>query len=213
MANHSNNRQNRELPFEVPFGAIFGIIILILILVFGCNTQDKDQTSATLVTEPEIGIRVKFDCLQFDSVTIANWLQAGKKTRSFIFQFYTADIGNPQSSFILLSYSLDSAGNYSNAASPDTLRVDPDSTARTFPGKAVLGNNGIGRKDLELLIAGTPAERRPFDYILFLPKLNPENHHIVYELFLVKNKMVTGKLSVLDADSETHPSPPAPPES
>lgn len=158
--------------------------------------------------------KIKFASLRYDSTVIANWMAEGKKTKRFFFQFYTPQVEKPKESFQLVSYVLDSAGAYSNGASPDTLAIVTDSIPKIFTDKAVLGNNELSRRKIELLITNPAGTRISFDYLLFVPKLLKSNNHVVYDIKIIKDKKVVPAAmpGVQSGDEETKPSPPAPPE-
>jgi hypothetical protein len=159
--------------------------------------------------KPKPHHEVRFHCLKYEKAALEKWLPAAKRTAGFFLQFYSTHAQRNDTSFGSISYPVDSTRQY--LLPPDTLGIERDSTARSFKGNIVLGNNWIPRKDINSIFYKPDGTARDFDYVLLIPKLDKFNfRHIVYDL-----KVYKGKTEIPDiflSGSESKPSPPALPD-
>ncbi|AYL96736.1 hypothetical protein [Mucilaginibacter celer] len=151
----------------------------------------------------------KFAQVKYTAAQVNHWLDSAK-TDNFIFQFYTPNADDPKHPYQLVSYVIDTAGNYLNALHPDTLGIAKDTTI-CLTGKAVLGNTYLTKKAIIAIISTDSGKKRDYDYLTFTPKIMASNQHVVYAIGLVKNDM---PIDYRDADTgngdiDSNPSPPA----
>jgi len=153
---------------------------------------------------PPAGSAIKFASLKYTSGQIDHWL-ASAETNNFVFQFYTPDADNQKHPCQLISYIIDTAGNYLNAANPDTLSLAKDSLI-TLSGKAILGNSYISKKTIIDMLKDSGGNKRDFDYLLLTPIILPANRHVVYQVQIIKGGII---LKCENGDVNSNPSPPA----
>lgn len=154
--------------------------------------------------KPPAGGAIKFASLKYTSGQVTHWLDSAK-TNNFVFQFYTPAAESEKRPYQLISYIIDTAGNYLNAASPDTLSLAKDSLT-TLNGKAILGNSYISKKTILNMLKDSGGKKRDFDYLLLTPIILPANQHVVYQVQIIKGEVV---LKCGTGDVNSNPSPPA----
>lgn len=151
----------------------------------------------------------KFAQVKYTREQVNHWLDSSK-VDNFIFQFYTPDVANAAHPLQLVSYVIDTAGNYLNALHPDTLAIAKDTTV-SLSGPAVLGNTYLTKKAIKAVITTDSGKLRNYDYLTFTPKIMASNKHVVYAIGLVKNGV---PIDYGDSDTgngaiDSNPSPPA----
>ena len=151
----------------------------------------------------------KFAQVKYTAAQVNHWLDTSK-TDNFIFQFYTPDVGEVKKPYQLVSYVIDTAGNYLNALHPDTLAIAKDTTV-TLTGPAVLGNTYLSKKAIIAVISTDSGKKRDYDYLVFTPKVLASNQHLVYAIGLIKNGVYInyGDSDTNGGNIDSNPSPPA----
>jgi hypothetical protein len=173
-----------------------GFVACTLLFITACQHTEQPEQAA------------KFAQVKYTAKQINHWLDSAK-TNNFVFQFYSPKIENVKKPYQLISYIIDSAGNYLNASNPDTLATANDSLAG-LTGKAILGNNFVSKKTILEITTDSLGKKRPYDYLLFIPKLHQGNEHIVYEVRLFKGSLdVDYRRTGVSTYVDSNPSPPA----
>ncbi len=166
--------------------------VCILLFVTACKQGQQGQD------------HTQFAQLKYPAAEVNHWLTK-PETNNFVFQFYTSKAEDTKRPYQLISYIIDTAGNYLNATNPDTLKIQKDSLI-DLNGKAVLGNTYVSKEAIVSLIADSTGKMRPFDYLLFVPKIDASNQHVIYQIELIKG---TANLSSSPGGINSNPSPPA----
>jgi hypothetical protein len=168
------------------------LIVFLLFFVTACKQSQQGQD------------HTQFAQLKYTAAQVNHWL-TNPATNNFVFQFYTSKAEDTKRPYQLISYIIDTAGNYLNATNPDTLTIHKDSLI-DLSGKAVLGNTYVSKKAILSLTTDSTGKMRPFDYLLFVPKIDASNQHVIYQIELIK-----GTTAVLGAPGgiDSNPSPPA----
>ncbi|HEY9194617.1 MAG TPA: hypothetical protein VIM77_00070 [Mucilaginibacter sp.] len=149
----------------------------------------------------------RFAQVKYTAAQVNYWLDSST-TDSFIFQFYSPQVKDVKKPYQLVSYILDTAGNYLNPAHPDTLAIAKD-TLINLTGPVVLGNTYLTKKAIKAVISTDSGKKRDYDYLVFTPKILASNQHLVYAIGLVKNGQF---INYADGDTQaidSNPSPPA----
>ncbi|SEO85578.1 hypothetical protein SAMN05192574_114100 [Mucilaginibacter gossypiicola] len=149
----------------------------------------------------------KFAQVKYTAAQVNYWLDS-KSTDSFIFQFYSPQVDDVKKPYQLVSYILDTAGNYLNPLHPDTLAVTKDTTVN-LTGPVVLGNTYLTKKAIIAVISTDAGGKRDYDYLVFTPKISASNQHLVYAIGLVKNGKFINYADEDTKDIDSNPSPPA----
>lgn len=149
----------------------------------------------------------KFAQVKYTAAQVNYWLDSST-TDSFIFQFYSPQVDDVKKPYQLVSYILDTAGNYLNPLHPDTLAVTKD-TSVNLTGPVVLGNTYLTKKAIIAVISTDAGGKRDYDYLVFTPKIMASNQHLVYAIGLVKNGKFINYADADTKDIDSNPSPPA----
>lgn len=149
----------------------------------------------------------KFAQLKYTAAQVNYWLDSST-TDSFIFQFYSPRVDDVKKPYQLVSYILDTAGNYLNPLHPDTLAIAKD-TVVNLTGPVVLGNTYLTKKAIIAVISTDSGKKRDYDYLVFTPKIMSSNQHLVYAIGLVKDGKLINYADSDTKDIDSNPSPPA----
>ncbi|WP_154402314.1 hypothetical protein [Mucilaginibacter endophyticus] len=149
----------------------------------------------------------RFAQVKYTAAQVNYWLDSST-TDSFIFQFYSPQVDDVKKPYQLVSYILDTAGNYLNPVHPDTLAIAKD-TLINLTGRVVLGNNYLTKKAIKAVISTDSGKKRDYDYLVFTPKILASNQHLVYAIGLVKNGQLINYADSDTQDIDSNPSPPA----
>jgi hypothetical protein len=149
----------------------------------------------------------KFAQVKYTAAQVNHWLDSST-TDSFIFQFYSPQVDDVKKPYQLVSYILDTAGNYLNPLHPDTLAIAKD-TLVNLTGPVVLGNTYLTKKAIIAVISTDSGGKRDYDYLVFTPKIMASNQHLVYAIGLVKNDKLINYADADTQDIDSNPSPPA----
>lgn len=149
----------------------------------------------------------RFAQVKYTAAQVNYWLDSST-TDSFIFQFYSPQVDDVKKPYQLVSYILDTAGNYLNPVHPDTLAIAKD-TLINLTGPVVLGNNYLTKKAIKAVISTDSGKKRDYDYLVFTPKILASNQHLVYAIGLVKNGQLINYADSDTQDIDSNPSPPA----
>jgi hypothetical protein len=179
---------------KLPLNSLRPIVAATVICLFFAMTSCKQAT--------------KFAQVKYTAAQVNHWLDSSKTTDSFIFQFYSPQVDDVKKPYQLVSYILDTAGNYLNPLHPDTLAVAKD-TLVNLTGPVVLGNTYLTKKAIIAVISTDSGKKRDYDYLVFTPKIIASNQHLVYAIGLVKNGMLINYADSDTQDIDSNPSPPA----
>ncbi|MDQ6888839.1 MAG: hypothetical protein M3Z56_00965 [Bacteroidota bacterium] len=139
--------------------------------------------------------------------TEINTLMADSAFGYLLLQFKSQNGGDSRIPFGLISYSFDTS-NKPISTIPYPLLVDSGAKSKNFKDTIIMGNQMASRKDLSDAITDPNSKLVvDYDFLLFTPALDPDNHYVYY---IIKARKLGGDTSaVVPAGSRTQPCPPA----
>ena len=195
------------LPEGLKKAIAYFLACLFIIVFTGCNSNKKVDDKKTGI-EPTAATTFKMNCVRLEKSQIQAWVDSGwtnpsyaNRIRTLLFQFYTAYGTNASQNMQLITYPGKSFVDV-RVTGRANLAIDTTCTPLILSGAAILANNSINIKDLNILNAD--GSLKDFDFLRLRPVQGP-GEYVSFEMEVVK--VVAEKENILTMMA-THPCPP-----